>query len=133
MRPSKASVPILGKVQKSKNVADGTFDIEARMLGGLTSKTRPIGSSCLVWECMQEAKHGTTCLMAELFAGAPFICGSFLVFIALIVGLCIHPDEVRQSEASGALQDPLLGELTVPANHPSAHYINALQTQAISD
>ena len=48
--------------------------------------------------------------MLSFCAGAPFICGAFLVFIAFMVGLCIRQDEVQQSLASGALQDPLLGE-----------------------
>ena len=43
-------------------------------------------------------------------AGAPFVCGSFLVFIALIVGLFIRQGEVHQSEAGSRLQDPLLGD-----------------------
>ena len=43
-------------------------------------------------------------------AGAPFLCGSVLVFIALIVGLCIRQGEVHQSEAGSRLQEPLLGE-----------------------
>jgi hypothetical protein len=49
-------------------------------------------------------------VMLSFCAGAPFICGAFLVFIALIIGLCIRQDEVQQSMNSGTLQDPLLGE-----------------------
>ena len=45
-------------------------------------------------------------------AGAPFIVGSFLVFIALIVGLCIRQSEVQQSEVPAALQESLLGKVT---------------------
>ena len=44
------------------------------------------------------------------YAGAPFVCGSFLVFVALIVGLCIRQGEVHQSEAGSRLQEPLLGD-----------------------
>lgn len=59
-------------------------------------------------------------VMLSSCAGAPFICGAFLVFIAFVVGLCIRQDEVQQSVASGALQDPLLGEsdCTFDARHP---------------
>ena len=45
-------------------------------------------------------------------AGAPFIVGSVLVFIALIVGLCIRQSEVQQSEVPSALQEALLGKAT---------------------
>ena len=38
------------------------------------------------------------------------MCGSFLVFIALIVGLCIRQGEVHQSETGSRLQEPLLGD-----------------------
>ena len=49
-------------------------------------------------------------------AGAPFVCGSFLVFIALIVGLFIRQGEVHQSEAGSRLQEPLLGDHSAHAD-----------------
>lgn len=57
--------------------------------------------------------------MACCIAGAPFVCGSVLVFIALIVGLFIRQDEVEQSEASSALQDPFLREQSFPVTMTS--------------
>ena len=48
------------------------------------------------------------------------MCGSFLVFIALIVGLCIRQSEVHQSEASSRLQEPLLGDRPAPTEQQYA-------------